>query len=118
MSDVGDVWAADVNLGAVPLPGQTVRLTGRASPQFREESIDFLVTSPAQPSSVDAIQCRTASSATWILLTGWELNTRGQRVLLRREVAVRASGVEVVGVYAPASARSVRSIGPRSGRRG
>jgi hypothetical protein len=89
---------ADVRLGVVPQPGQTVRLTAKASPQFRNEPIEFLVTSPAQPSSVDVIQHRGVASATWILLTGWQLNARGQRFLLRREVPVRVSGVEVLKV--------------------
>lgn len=98
----------DVRLGVIPLPGQIVRLSAKASPEFRNEPIEFLVTSPAQPSSVDLIQHRSAASATWILLTGWQLNTRGQRFLLREQVPVRASGVEVVDVGRPKDDRSWR----------
>jgi hypothetical protein len=96
----------DVRLGVVPQPGQTVRLTAKASPQFRKEPIEFLVTLPAQPSSVDVIQHRSAASATWILLTGWELNARGQRFLLRREVPVRAAGIETVDASRSADGRA------------
>lgn len=113
MNRAGDVSMDDARLGVVPRPGQTVRLTGRASPQFRREPIEFLVTLPAQPSSVDVIQHRSAASATWILLTGWQLNTRGQRFLLRREVPVRVAGVEVVDV---GTSRDGRAWNPRPRR--
>ncbi|MGA8112123.1 MAG: hypothetical protein WCA46_00520 [Actinocatenispora sp.] len=81
-------------IGIVPQPGQTVHLTGDASPQFRDQPVRLLITEPPLPSTVDAAQGRPAERAAWLLLTGWELGPRGQRVV-RRTVSVRTSGLAV-----------------------
>lgn len=81
-----------VMIGIVPQPGQTVHLTGDASPQFREQPLRMLITEPPLPSTVDAAQGKPAERATWLLLTGWVLGPRGQRVV-QRTVSVRTSGV-------------------------
>lgn len=81
-------------IGIVPQPGQTVHLTGDASPQFRDHPVRLLITEPPLPSTVDAAQGRPAERASWLLLTGWELGPRGQRVV-RRTVSVRTSGLSV-----------------------
>lgn len=83
-----------VMIGIVPQPGQTVHLTGDASPQFRDQPVRLLITEPPLPSTVDAAQGRPAERAAWLLLTGWELGPRGQRVV-RRTVSVRTSGLAV-----------------------
>ncbi len=83
-----------VMIGVVPQPGQTVHLTGDASPQFRDQPVRLLITEPPLPSTVDAAQGRPAERAAWLLLTGWELGPRGQRVV-RRTVSVRTSGLAV-----------------------
>lgn len=83
-----------VMIGIVPQPGQTVHLNGDASPQFRDQPLRLLITEPPLPSTVDAAQGRPAERAAWLLLTGWELGPRGQRVV-RRTVSVRTSGVAV-----------------------
>jgi hypothetical protein len=79
--------------GQVPLPGQVVHLTERASPQFARESI-LLQVSGVEPSSVDASRGRPAARAGWLYLTGWELDHncrhRGERTVL-----VRAAGLLV-----------------------
>lgn len=85
-----------VMIGVVPQPGQTVNLTGNASPEFRDQPVRLLVTKPAQPSSVDAAQGHSAARAVWLLLTGWELGPRGQRVL-QRTVTVRRNGITLDG---------------------
>lgn len=108
MTKGGDTSVVGGRRCGVPRPGQTVRLSGKASPQFREEPIDFLVTLPAEASSVDLILHRGVASATWILLTGWQLNALGQRVVLREGVPVRVSGVEVVNVGALKDGRAWR----------
>jgi len=79
-------------IGFVPQPGQTVALSGDASPQFRDRPVRLLVTEPPLPSTVDAAQGRSAERATWLLLTGWELGPRGQRIV-QRTVSVRTSGI-------------------------
>jgi hypothetical protein len=94
-----------VMIGVVPQPGQTVHLTCNASPQFRDQPLRLLVTEPPQPSSVDAAQGRPATRATWLLLTGWELGPRGQRVV-QRTVSVRAAGITLDG--SPEAGRALR----------
>ncbi len=84
-----------VTSGSIPQVGQTVYLGAEASPQFRSRPIKLLITAPPQPSSVDAAEHRGADAARWLLLTGWELDPRGQRVL-HRTVAARASGIALV----------------------
>ncbi|BCJ26239.1 hypothetical protein Asera_03470 [Actinocatenispora sera] len=81
-----------VMIGIVPQPGQTVQLSGDASPQFREQPLRLLITEPPLPSTVDAAQGKPAERASWLLLTGWELGPRGQRVV-KRTVSVRTAGV-------------------------
>ena len=83
-----------VMIGIVPQPGQVVQLTGDASPEFRDRPIRLLVTEAPLPSTVDAAQGRPAERAAWLLLTGWELGPRGQRVV-QRTVSVRTAGVSV-----------------------
>jgi hypothetical protein len=83
-----------VMIGVVPQPGQTVHLTGDASPQFRDQPVRLLITEPPLPSTVDAAQGRPAERAAWLLLTGWELGPRGQRVV-QRTVSVRTAGLAV-----------------------
>lgn len=81
--------------GGVPHVGQTVYLGAEASPQFRTRPIRLLLTAPPQPSTVDAAENRPVEASRWLLLTGWELDPRGQRVL-HRTVPARASGITVV----------------------
>ncbi len=79
--------------GEVPIPGQVVHLTGRASPQFLRESILLQVTE-VEPSSVDASRGRSSDRAGWLYLTGWELDhNRHQRAV--RTVLVNAAGLLV-----------------------
>jgi hypothetical protein len=82
-------------MGGVPHVGQTVYLGPEASPQFRSRPIQLLITAPPQPSTVDAAEHRGADQARWLLLTGWELDPRGQRVL-HRTVSARATGISVL----------------------
>lgn len=83
-----------VMIGIVPQPGQTVNLTSDASPQFRDQPLRLLLTEPPLPSTVDAAQGRPAERAAWLLLTGWELGPRGQRVV-QRTVSVRTAGISL-----------------------
>lgn len=80
-------------LGCVPVPGQVVTLSGAASPEFKDRPVRILVTAPTEPSSVDAAAGRGAANSTWVLVTGWELNVRGGRVLLRTGIPARAAGI-------------------------
>lgn len=82
-------------MGGIPHVGQTVYLGPEASPQFRSRPIKLLITAPPEPSSIDAAEHRAAETARWLLLTGWELDPRGQRVL-HRTVSARASGISVL----------------------
>ncbi len=84
-----------VTIGVIPHVGQTVYLGPEASPQFRTRPIQLLITAPPQPSSVDAAEHRVAEYARWLLLTGWELDPRGHRVL-HRTVSVRTTGIAVL----------------------
>jgi hypothetical protein len=86
---------AEVIAGAIPLPGQTVYLGREASPQFRAAPIRMMTTEPAQPSSVDLAAGRDLHHAGWLLLTGWELDGRGRRTILRT-VSVRRMGLIIV----------------------
>ncbi|MGA8113246.1 MAG: hypothetical protein WCA46_06260 [Actinocatenispora sp.] len=79
--------------GQVPVQGQVVHLTGRASPQFLRESILFQVTH-VEPSSVDASRGRPSTRAGWLYLTGWELDCH-RRHRASRTVLVNASGLLV-----------------------
>lgn len=79
--------------GEVPTAGQIVHLTGAASPQFTRESILLQVTD-VEPSSVDASRGRRLDRASWLYLTGWELD-RNRRHRLARTVLVRAAGLRV-----------------------
>lgn len=87
---------SEARLGFVPMPGQTVKLDGRSSPQFKDHPLTLLITAETEPSTVDAAQGRTALRATWVLVTGWELGRRGQRVIVRNRVPVRVSGIELI----------------------
>jgi hypothetical protein len=84
-----------VTIGVIPRVGQTVYLGAEASPQFRARPIQLLITSPPQPSTIDAAEHRAAAEARWLLLTGWELDPRGQRVL-HRTVSARAAGISIL----------------------
>ncbi|GAA4213219.1 hypothetical protein GCM10022220_37930 [Actinocatenispora rupis] len=84
-----------VTMGVIPHVGQTVYLGPEASPQFRARPIQLLITAPPQPSTIDAAEHRTAKEARWLLLTGWELDPRGQRVL-HRTVSARTSGIAIL----------------------
>ena len=84
-----------VTMGVIPRVGQTVYLGPEASPQFRARPIKLLLTAPPQPSSIDAAELRSTDTARWLLLTGWELDPRGQRVL-HRTVSARASGIALL----------------------
>lgn len=83
-------------MGVIPHVGQTVYLGPEASPQFKLRPINLLITAPPRPSTVDAAEQRAADQARWLLLTGWELDPRGHRVL-HRTVSARVSGISVVG---------------------
>jgi hypothetical protein len=87
------VVAFPSGLGCVPVAGQVVLLSGAASPEFRDRPVRILVTAPTEPSSVDAAAGRGAATSTWVLVTGWELNVRGGRVLLRKGIPVRTAGI-------------------------
>ena len=84
-----------VTMGVIPRVGQTVYLGPEASPQFRARPIKLLLTAPPQPSSIDAAEHRSTDNARWVLLTGWELDPRGQRVL-HRTVSARVSGIALL----------------------
>ncbi len=84
-----------MTIGVLPHVGQTVYLGPEASPQFRTRPIQLLITAPPQPSTIDAAEQRAAAQARWLLLTGWELDPRGQRVL-HRTVSARAIGICVL----------------------
>ena len=79
--------------GEVPTQGQIVYLTGRASPQFSRESI-LLQVAKVEPSSVDASRGRSTDQASWLYLTGWELDNN-RRHRSARTVLVSADGVLV-----------------------
>jgi hypothetical protein len=84
-------------LGCVPVPGQVVMLSGAASPEFRDCPVRILVTAPTEPSSVDAAAGHGAATSVWVLVTGWELNARGARVLLRTLIPARTAGIALDG---------------------
>lgn len=84
-----------VTMGVIPRVGQTVYLGPEASPQFRARPIKLLITAPPQPSSIDAAEHRAPEAARWLLLTGWELDPRGQRVL-HRTVSARTAGIALL----------------------
>lgn|GEM_PF-6614288 len=81
--------------GVLPRVGQTVYLGAEASPQFRTRPLQLLITSPPQPSTIDAAEHRSVDEARWVLLTGWELDPRGQRVL-HRTVSARTAGIAIL----------------------
>lgn len=84
-------------MGVIPHVGQTVYLGPEASPQFKSRPIKLLITAPPRPSTIDAAEDRETDQARWLLLTGWELDPRGQRVL-HRTVSARATGISVLGL--------------------
>jgi hypothetical protein len=89
---------ATVSVGRfVPLPGQTVYLTDRASPRFTGCPMRLLITAETTPSDWDDRRGRSARDAAWLSLTGYELDPRGQRLHLREHVSVYAAGIVLVG---------------------
>lgn len=76
----------------VPHVGQTVYLGPDASPQFRARPVRLLLTAPPEPSTIDAAERRRVDDARWLLLTGWELDASGHRIL-HRTVSARATGI-------------------------
>ena len=52
-----------MTIGVIPRVGQTVYLGAEASPQFRARPIQLLITSPPQPSTIDAAEHRAAAMA-------------------------------------------------------
>ncbi len=99
----------------VPVPGQIVYLTDRASPQFVAGSIRLLITAESKPSTVDARQGHSARNAAWLALTGYELGPRGQRLVLRENVAAYAEGIVLCG---EPGVRTRRPHSPTSGTQG
>jgi hypothetical protein len=89
---------ATVSVGRfVPLPGQTVYLTDRASPRFASHPVRLLITAETTPSEWDDRRGRSARDAAWLSLTGYELDPRGRRLHLREHVSVYAPGIVLVG---------------------
>lgn len=89
---------ASVSVGSfVPIPGQTVYLTDKASPQFGPRPVRLLITEESKPSTVDARQGHTAAAATWLAITGYELGPRGRRLIYREDLAVYAPGIILCG---------------------
>ncbi|BCJ37937.1 hypothetical protein Athai_54400 [Actinocatenispora thailandica] len=89
--------AAEVIAGAIPRPGQLVYLGREASPEFTASPFRLLLTAPVQASSVDLAAGRSVDDAAWLLLTGWELDERQRRRLLRTVSARRMGLIIVVG---------------------
>jgi hypothetical protein len=89
---------ATVSVGRfVPLPGQTVYLTDRASPCFVGHPMRLLIAAETTPSKWDDRRGRSAQDAAWLSLTGYELDPYGRRLHLRRHVSVYAPGIVLVG---------------------
>ncbi|GAA4200608.1 hypothetical protein [Actinocatenispora rupis] len=89
---------ATISVGSfVPVPGQVVYLTDKASPQFVNSPIRLLITANAEPSTVDERQGHTAVDSAWLALTGWELDQHGKRVRHRDHVAAYKDGIIVCG---------------------
>lgn len=82
--------------GKLPAVGQVVRLDAAASVEYVCRPFNLLLTDPPALSSVDAAEGRAIRDARRLLLTGWELNSSGQKVVLRRALPARRKGIAIV----------------------
>jgi len=89
---------ATVSVGRfVPVPGQVVYLTDKASPRFATRPVRLLITAESAPAALDARQGHTPADAAWLVLTGRELGPDGQPLDLREDVSVYAPGIVLLG---------------------
>lgn len=82
--------------GCLPGPGDTVRLDALASAEYARDPFHLLLTRPPVASSLDAAEGRAAATASWVLLTGWRLNTRGEQVLICTDIPARREALVAV----------------------
>lgn len=80
----------------LPRPGQTVRLDATAAAEYARDPFLLEVTDDPLASSLDAAQRRSPAEARWVLLTGWRLDARGRRDVLKVQIPARRDALIVV----------------------
>lgn len=80
----------------LPGPGDTVRLDATASPEYARDPFYLLLTERPVASTLDAAEGRSAETALYVLLTGWQLTNRGQRLQLHTHLPARRHALVAV----------------------
>ncbi|MEV0839893.1 hypothetical protein AB0I55_10075 [Actinocatenispora sera] len=89
---------ATISVGSfVPIPGQTVYLSDKASTRFGGRLIRLLITGESKPSADEARRGHTAASADWLAISGYELGPHGERLRHHRDLVVFAPAIVIGG---------------------
>ncbi|BCJ26883.1 hypothetical protein [Actinocatenispora sera] len=89
---------ATISVGSfVPIPGQTVCLSDKASTRFGGRPIRLLITGESKPAPAAMGQRHLATTSDWLAISGYELGPRGERLRHHRDVVVYAPAIVICG---------------------
>jgi hypothetical protein len=89
---------ATISVGSfVPIPGQTVYLTDKASTQIGTRPVRLLITEESKPSAAEAYEGRSTATANWLAIAGYELGPCGERLRPRHDLVVYAPAIVICG---------------------